>query len=122
MLYISFAWTTDAFNIGVKYRTRRSWKNNYAQKFIKAFHNNNTIGALNKDFRFGGKRIGNLKLIEIPFQQLTSKMSEFDYKAEGLYWMEKQGIKIQGLNPRDFFENWKTSNEMVWVVTFTKIT
>ncbi len=50
-------------------------------------------------------------------QQLTGKMSEFDYKAEGLYWMEKQGIKIRGLTPREFFENWKQTNEIVFVLT-----
>ena len=47
-------------------------------------------------------------------------MTEFDYKAEGLFWMEKQGIKIRGLAPREFFEAWKQDNEMVWVVTFIK--
>jgi len=120
MVYISFAWTTDAFKVGVKHRTRRSWTTDYAQRFIRAFRGQDTIGALDKNFRFGGKQIGTLKLTEEPFQQLTSRMTEFDYKAEGLYWMEKQGIKIKGLTPREFFEAWKEEDEMVWVVTFVK--
>ena len=121
MLYISFAWTTDAFKVGIKHRTRRNWNDDYAQRFIKAFYNQDVIGGLDKNFRFGGKQVGSLKLTEAPFQQLTGKMSEFDYKAEGLYWMEQQGIKIRGLTPREFFENWKQDNEMVWVVTFVKL-
>ncbi len=121
MLYISFAWTTDAFKVGVKHRTRRNWNDDYAQRFIKAFHNQDVIGALDKNFRFGGKQIGSLKLTEAPFKEPTGLMNEFDYKVEGLYWMEKQGIKIKGLHPREFFENWKQTNEMVWVVTFINL-
>jgi hypothetical protein len=122
MLYISFAWTTDAFKVGVKHRTRRSWNDDYAQRFIRAYQNNDTIGAaLDKNFRFGGKQIGSFKLTELPFKQPTSLMTELDYKLEGLYWMEKQGIKIQGLTPRDFFEDWKLQNETVWVITFQNL-
>jgi len=88
--------------------------------FFRAFKGQDTIGALDRTFRARGKQIGTLKLTEEPFQQLTGKMTEFDYKAEGLFWMEKQGIKIRGLAPREFFEAWKQDNEMVWVVTFIK--
>jgi len=121
MLYISFVWTCAAFTAGVKNRTRRNWNDNYAQRFIKAYYNQGVIGALDKNFRFGGKQVGSLKLTEAPFQQLTGKMSESDYQAEGLAWMEQQGIKIRGLHPREFFLNWQQANEMVWVVTFTKL-
>ena len=44
-----------------------------------------------------------------------------DYENEGLAWMERQGMKIQGVSPREFWEHWKAADEVVYVVRFKKL-
>lgn len=120
MLYISFAWTTQAFLADAKSRTRRYWNDDYAQRFIKAYQRQETIGALNKLFRAGGEKMGELILTTEPHKELTGLMNELDYEAEGLAWMERLGILIRGQTPRQFFEDWKRKNDLPWVIDFKR--
>jgi len=38
--------------------------------------------------------------------------------AEGLEWLEQQGILVRGRSPRQFWEEWKAADELVYVVRF----
>jgi len=63
--------------------TRRSWKDSHAQKFVKAFHQNKLIKALDKDIRYGGKQIGWCRLLCAPYKEQLAAMPKADLAAEG---------------------------------------
>lgn len=63
--------------------TRRTWKDTHAKKFIKAFHQNKLIKALDKDIRYGGKKIGWCRLLCAPYKEQLSVMPNGDLAAEG---------------------------------------
>ncbi len=111
---ISYSWTTQALLERVKNCTRRSWDDKYAASFNKG----DVVEAWDRSPRYGGIKLGTIKLTAKPYQQNTSDMTMLDFKREGLAWMEAHGIQIKGKSPRQFFEDWKTSAEIVWVVEF----
>jgi len=113
-MFISFAWTADAFTTYNKDMSRRYWKKDHALKFKP----NMIVDAMDRLPHRGGKRIGEIKIIKRPWQQPTGQMTEIDYRREGLLWMEQQGMLIKGQKPRVFFEEWKEKDEVVWVVEF----
>jgi hypothetical protein len=115
MKWISFAWTTDAFLADVKDMTRRYWKDSYA-KLLKPLQ---FLTAMDKAPYAHGKQIGVI-IITNRFQQKTGQMTELDYEREGLLWMEKKDLKIKGQHPREFFEEWKQKDDVVWVLEFKK--
>jgi hypothetical protein len=45
-------------------------------------------------------------------------MPDSDYENEGLAWMERKGIKINGVTPQYFWDRWKYADELVYVVRF----
>ena len=55
------------------------------------------------------------------YPERTSQMPDSDYENEGLSWMERQNMKIQGITPRKFWEQWKLADELVYVVRFKKL-
>lgn len=116
-MIISFAWTTKAFLKNQKTMTRRYWKDSHAEKFMGC----PIVDAYDKIPLHGGKKIGTIRLINKPFRQRTSEMTEDDYGREGLLWIEQQGQKINGKTPREFFEEWKKKDDLVWVVEFRKL-
>ncbi|MEG4165955.1 hypothetical protein QT985_27830, partial [Microcoleus sp. S36b_B5] len=63
--------------------TRRTWKDNHAQKFINAFHHNKLVKALDRDIRYGGKQIGWCRLLCAPYKEQLAAMPEVDLQAEG---------------------------------------
>lgn len=63
--------------------TRRSWKDNHAAKFIKAFYQNKLVKALDKDIRYGGKQIGWCRLLCAPYKEQLAAMPDADLQAEG---------------------------------------
>lgn len=63
--------------------TRRLWKFNHAQKFIRAYQKGLRVQALNKDQRYGGKQVGWLTLLEEPYQEPLHQMPVKDLEAEG---------------------------------------
>lgn len=119
MKLISFAYTTDVFNApdGNKTVTRRYWKESHAQKFKEG----DIVQAFDKIPKYGGERVGCIRILRRPYRQKTSMMTEADYIREGFAWMEVKGKKIQGKHPREFFDEWRQKNDTVWVVEFEKI-
>ena len=116
MMPLSFAWTEDAFLANRKTRTRREWKDSYAKKFRVG----DKCQAWDKQARFGGRRIG-IIVIKAIFKQHISKMPDEDYEKEGFAFMEENGIKIWGKNPRQAFEDWRKDDYTPWVVDFERI-
>lgn len=114
MLIISFAWTTEAFTTGNKSCTRRSWNDRYAAMFKAG----KQVQAWDKSPRNGGHQVGIISLTRDAYPERTSSMTEADYEAEGLAWLTEQGHLIQGRSPRQFFDDWKAADELVYVVRF----
>lgn len=114
VLIISFAWTIDALISGNKTCTRRQWDPWYAQRFTAG----KLIQAYSRLPIVGGKRRAVIKLTRNAYPERTSQMTDSDYEAEGLAWMERQGLKVNGIEPRRFFDRWLYSDELVWVVWF----
>ena len=63
--------------------TRRAWKDKHAQKFINAFHQNKLVKALDKDIRYGGKKIGWCRLLCARYKEQLAAMPDEDLAAEG---------------------------------------
>ena len=114
MLIISFAWTTAALLAGAKSCTRRNWDDDYAWKFKAGMD----VQGYDRGPRVGGRQVAIVRLIAAPYLERTGVMPERDYASEGLLWMEKKGIKIRGMEPREFWEKWKAADELVYVVRF----
>lgn len=132
-MIISFAWTSRAvlakFPDGrpAKWKTRRGWDEDYAAQFpASSIHK-----AYDKNPRVHGHHIADVMILKDPYLQRTGHMTETDYEAEGLLWMEQNGIVVPARNenhrvlkeqtPRDFFEAWRERNELVYVVEFQVI-
>lgn len=120
MLIVSFAWTTAALlatwpdGSDVKTCTRRNWSDKYARLFKAGMD----VQGWDRGPRVGGWQVAVVRLIADPYLERTSSMPDRDYKAEGLEWMEKQGILIRGKSPRQFWDDWKLADELVYVVRF----
>jgi len=114
MLIISFSWTVQALLAGHKSRTRRNWNDGYAMQFKAG----QEVQGWDRLPRAGGRPVALIVMSAEPYLEPTSQMTEADYEAEGLLWMEQQGIMIRGKQPREFFEEWKMIDEVVYVVRF----
>ncbi len=122
MNIISFAWTTDALLAGAKTCTRREWTDDFA----KRFHAGDLVAAYNRNPRNGGKQIATIRLTRDPYPEFLADAPEDDYAAEGLAWMERQGLLVpvggKRIVPSRFWELWKWNNPLVWVVRFELVT
>ncbi|EKO25279.1 hypothetical protein [Leptospira interrogans] len=118
MKIISFANTSPAFIAKEKSVTRRNWKDDYAKRFKK----NELIQGWNRSPRFKGKPIGIIRLIETPYQENTFLMPEDDYAKEGFKYLDQSPHLKTGSykdkNLKKFFEEWKQSAVLLWVVRF----
>lgn len=112
--WISFAWTTKALIEGVKRVTRRTWKDNYATQFNQG----DLVTAYDKQPRFGGKPVAIIRLTQTPYRQMSDKVSTMDWHDEGFAWMEKQGLKVGKLTPRQLWDQWHDQPEFFWVIRF----
>ena len=114
MNHVSFVWTTEALIAGAKEETRRHWTAAYA----KRFHAGDIVVAIDKDFRYGGKRVGLVVITADPYPENTRDMPCDAYKREGLLWMEEHGQRIRKQHPMAFFKAWRAAAEDVYVVRF----
>ncbi|HEC92628.1 MAG TPA: hypothetical protein ENI51_06530 [Candidatus Atribacteria bacterium] len=117
MKIISFAWTSEAFKAGRKTVTRRKWSHEYAQRFKKG----DICQAFDRQPRYGGKRIGYLKIVKDLYWECISDMPDSDFEAEGFAFMKEQKLKIWGEKPEIAFANWKKTKDYYWVIRFKKI-
>lgn len=117
MLILAFAWTTAAFEAGAKTCTRRDWDDEYAARFREGM----VVQAWDNGPRNGGHVKGLIRLTMKPYRENTADMPDEDYENEGLGWMERHGITIQGITPREFWETWKGAAKTLYVVRFKKL-
>ncbi len=115
MKEISFNWTLPAFLAGHKSVTRRDWKDDYARTFKKG----EVVAAYNKQRRFGGKKIGLIRLSQNPYKESTADIPAEDWYNEGMPVLEGEGVLLDGLMPSDFWLRWLTEPEDLWVIRFT---
>jgi len=117
MKIISFAWTMPALKAKRKKVTRRNWNDKYARQFKAG----EKVLAYDKNPRMGGKQIGIILLTQDPYQESTEYMPDSDYEAEGLAYLEEQGLLIRGMSPLTFWKAWKAAKETLWVIRFELI-
>lgn len=113
-MIISYAWTTDALLARRKTCTRRDWSKEYAARFRAGTGHM----AYTRQARFGGKHIGDVLIRQVPYPERTRDIPDDDFEAEGFAFMEEKGLLIQKITPRQFFEDWRGSNQVLFVVRF----
>lgn len=113
-MIISFAWTTDALLAGVKKVTRRDWSKEYAAKF----RSGSVHSAWDKNPRIHGKQVGDVLLVLSPYPERTRDIPDHHYELEGFQYMEDRGLKVNGRTPREHFDAWRESNQVLFVLHF----
>lgn len=114
---ISYAWTTDALLARRKTCTRRDWSDDYAKRFPEgSIHN-----AYNRQARFGGKKVATVQIVLTPYPERSCDIPDEDFENEGFAYMEEKGLLIRGITPREFFDNWRESPQILYVVRFKLI-
>lgn len=113
-MIISFAWTTDALLAGRKTCTRRNWSAQYAGRFRAGTYHK----AYNRQARYGGHKVGEISIAVEPYPEPVRCISDDDFENEGFAWMQENGLLIRGITPRQFFVNWRASDEILYVVRF----
>jgi hypothetical protein len=101
----------DPLLAGIKTVTRRLWTERTAQSVIKAYNEDRrTHQAWSACPRVkGAKKLGDIILSDLPYQEKLSDMPEKDLYHEGDLWLSKS----------EFYETIKASpNTVVWVVRF----
>jgi hypothetical protein len=111
---ISFAWTTSALLANRKKVTRRNWSKAYAARF----RNGSVHNAYDRQARFGGKKIGNIKITTPVYVEQSCDIPDQDYDLEGFAYLEENGILIREISPQEFFDNWRKSSDVLFVVRF----
>ena len=112
--WISFAWTTPALISGHKRVTRREWKDNYAARFQQG----DLLHAYDKRPNWGGKAVALIRLTQTPYKHSTGKVPETDWYNEGFAWLQSQGKKVDGMTPKELWQDWKDNPKDMWVVRF----
>ena len=122
-MILSYGWTWPAYCAEVKTCTRRHWQDDW----VKRWKTERIHTAVNKQLCFGGHEIGGFILTREPYKERTSLMPDIDYRHEGMEYMDSIGfhppqLKKRGCNNwREFFEAWRKSDELVYVVRTREI-
>ena len=114
MKEISFSWMTTAFLAGAKTVTRQDWKDSYAKTFKKG----EIVAAYSKQRRFGGKKIGLIKLTQDPYKENVTDMPKEDWVAEGFALMVAEKKLMNGRTAWNFYKRWVGEEKDLWVVRF----
>jgi len=113
MAILSFSMTTKEFLSGNKTVTRRVWADSYHEMWERMWETDRLIhDAYNNIPRAGGKKIGEIKLIDRPYKERLSDMPQEDLLAEGgMCKTLNEYIEFIGKEP----------NDTVSVIRFIKI-
>ncbi|WP_017851985.1 hypothetical protein ACO1KB_19060 [Leptospira interrogans serovar Szwajizak] len=125
MKIISFGYTTAPLLAKRKCVTRRDWKDQYAL----SFRPNEIVQAYDKQARFGGKKIGEIKIVSV-LNEHPNKMPDSDYEDEGFAWLDENPdfihrtfIHTNGTkNMRKYFRMWRMFGKPCWVIRFEPLT
>jgi len=100
---------------GRKKVTRRDWANKTAVKFREGM----VHLAYNQLPRVrASKRVGYIRIARPPYPERTRDIPDEDFELEGFKYMEERGILLQKKTPRQFFEDWRQSDQILFVVRF----
>ncbi|MDI7157166.1 hypothetical protein QMM53_11520 [Leptospira santarosai] len=124
MKIISFGFTAAPLLARRKTITRREWKDEYALKFRQG----EIVQAYDKSPRFGGKKIGELKISWIVKSHLRD-MPDTDYEEEGFAWLDenpefihKSFILNDGTKDMwKYFRMWRMSGKESWAIKFEPV-
>lgn len=124
MKIISFGYTTAPLLAGRKTITRRDWNDEYALKFRP----NEIVQAYDKSPRFGGKKIGEVKINWID-KLHPRNMPDSDYEEEGFAWLDENPEFIhKNFIFRDgtkdmfkYFRMWRRFGKSSWAIKFEPI-
>jgi len=107
---LSFAWTTDVLLAGRKTCTRRLWHNRTAKAWLNAYHQGRLVHQAwtNAPFVQGAKKVADIRLTQLPYQERLADMPESDLHTEGVLWADKE----------EFINLFGEPNLIVWVVRF----
>ncbi|HKZ60539.1 MAG TPA: hypothetical protein VJ547_11945 [Candidatus Thermoplasmatota archaeon] len=117
-MIISFAWTTETFLAGKKDVTRRLWDDDYAARFLPGSRHD----AYDKSPRFGGKKVGEVEIVDVRKEPLTRMVEDYDYGIQEI--MREGGLWV---NPFDFVDAFAAGHKrpaheiMVWRVEFKRL-
>jgi hypothetical protein len=119
-MILSFAWTTDVLLAGKRTCTRRVWSERTARAWVNAyqgdapkatcpFRDRLIHSAWNKcSFMKGAKKIADIRLTHLPYQERLADMPESDLDAEGGLWASLD----------EFINLFGSPDTVVWVVRF----
>lgn len=120
-MIISFAWTTPALLAGSKSVTRREWDYAYAQSFKRGM----LVDAWDKSPRYGGKKVGTIRLTADPSYEAMRSMPDDDYEREGFAYLDehpeltsKASRSHFGSFSREAFDRWRNAGGAAYVVRF----
>ena len=110
---MSFSWTTPALLARQKSVTRRDWKDSYARQFKKG----DLVQAYDKSPRYGGKKVGVIRLTEDPKKEMSNLVEDKldEYVNEGFYYLKK---RFNTRDTDDIFNDWVWNPRPLWVVRF----
>lgn len=108
MKIISFVWTVEALLAGKKTVTRRFWTDNYAEQFKAG----DLVQAYDRSPRFKGKQVAIIRLIQTPYEESLSLMTDEEEKAEGGLWGSAEA----------FIEAMGGPDKVPWVIRFEPVT
>jgi len=108
---ISFAWTTKALLDGKKTVTRRGWQDDYARRFPPG----SVHTATDRQLRYGGKRIGRIRIVTIRREALSLLTMDPDYgrkelELEGGLWESVEEF-VAGFTSRDMYNPYRVEFE-----------
>ena len=110
LVILSFAWTTDALLSGKKTCTRWQWSDRKALAWLNAYHQGRLVHQAwtNAPFVRGAKKVADIRLTQLPYQEQLADMPESDLEAEGGLWANKE----------EFLNLFSDPDLIVWVVRF----
>jgi hypothetical protein len=108
---ISFAWTTPAVVIDEKTVTRRDWKPITIAQFQGAARTGELVEAWDKSPRFGGKRFGTVRIVEVVAEEDSRTIPETAWEEEGFHVLTPLGAKIGKSTARDVWLFWLHEND-----------
>ena len=109
-MILSFAWTTDALLTGKKTCTRRLWSERTARAWVNAYQGERLIHAAWDKCSFvrGAKKVADIQLTQLPYQERLRDMPQSDLDAEGGFWASLD----------EFINLFGSPDIVVWVVRF----
>lgn len=109
-MIISFAWTTPAVVMLQKTVTRRDWKPMTMAQFKGCVTTGELVEAWDKSPRFGGKRFGEVRIVEVIHGEDSRTIPETAWEEEGFHVLTPLGAKIGKSTPRDVWLFWLHEN------------